>query len=373
ALVNSRSFSVKPTQQCSRSLSAGIVITCLVISVTTAQKQQTYSHTPILQSRKPIDIRRQIGDGRKSSGGDQGGRPPGPEVCLAHAIALTSPRDACRCAAVSPAFRAAADSDHVWRRFLPQGQDGYLRLCDTGVVLVDGQGNAWMWVDKASGAKCYVLSARALSLPWDDGEFSWRWTPHPLSSDKHARHGSASKQVNLQDGRLLASSLALSSIEQLVKFRDAVGKNNSILHVAGRLPVAELTPATVYAAYLVYGLADGHRGLSFPDQETTVALGSGRVAGAARHAVCLHPDEAEERKFRAVSRGTGAEEPRPPRLPENGWSEMEMGRLRTPGDGERETAVAGKDEEVVVVSFVVLGWYPKRGLIVEGIEFRPVY
>jgi hypothetical protein len=38
-----------------------------------------------------------------------------------------------------------------------------------------------MWLDKASGAKCYLLSARALSLPWDDGEFSWAWTPHPLS------------------------------------------------------------------------------------------------------------------------------------------------------------------------------------------------
>ena len=148
------------------------------------------------------------------------------------------------------------------------------------------------------------------------------------------------------------------------------------LDIYGRLPVAELTPATCYAAYLVYGLADGHRGLSFQDQETTVALasGSGRVgAGAApRHAVCLHPDEAEERKFRAVSRGTGAEETRPPRLREDGWSEMEMGRLRTPGDdGEQETAVAGEEE--VVVSFEVLGWYSKRGLIVEGVEFRPVY
>lgn len=77
-----------------------------------------------------------------------------PEACLAHAIALTSPRDACRCAAVSPAFRAAADSDHAWRRFLPQGRpgpqsatatgskDAYLRLCDQGADLVDGEGNA---------------------------------------------------------------------------------------------------------------------------------------------------------------------------------------------------------------------------------------
>ena len=107
------------------------------------------------------------------------------------------------------------------------------------------------------------------------------------------------------------------------------------LNIYARLPAAELTPATTYAAYLVYGVAEGHRGLSYPDQETTVALGGGRAAPApARHAVCLHPDEAEARKFRAVSRGTGDEER------EDGWSEM--------------------------------GWYLKHGLIVEGVEFRPV-
>jgi hypothetical protein len=137
----------------------------------------------------------------------------------------------------------------------------------------------------------------------------------------------------------------------------------SSLDIYGRLPAADLTPATTYAAYLVYAVAEGrHRSLSYPDQETTMALGGGRVA-AERHAVCLHPDEAEARKFRAVSRGTGVDSPRRPRLREDGWSEMEMGRLRTPGDG-------GGQE--VVVSFEVLGWYPKRGLIVEGIEFRPV-
>ncbi|CAN6300953.1 unnamed protein product [Urochloa humidicola] len=261
-----------------------------------------------------------------------------PEVCLEHAIALTSPRDACRCAAVSPAFRAAADSDHVWRRFLPlehrgaivgpppkqsapSSKDAYLRLCG-------GEGSGMrMWLDKASGAKCYMLSARALSLPWDDGEFSWRWTPHPLS-----------------------------------RFRDVAELVEcTSLDIYGRLPVAELTPATSYAAYLVYGVAEGHRGLSYPDQETTVALGT---AAAACHAVCLYPDEAEARKFRAVSRSTGSEEPRRPRMRDDGWSEMEMRRLRTPGGG------GGQEEEVL--SFEVLGWYPKRGLIVEGVEFRPV-
>ena len=42
-----------------------------------------------------------------------------PEKLLSAALARTSPRDACRAAAVSPAFRAAADSDFVWARFLP--------------------------------------------------------------------------------------------------------------------------------------------------------------------------------------------------------------------------------------------------------------
>ena len=131
------------------------------------------------------------------------------------------------------------------------------------------------------------------------------------------------------------------------------------LDIYARLPAAELTPATTYAAYLVYGVAEGHRGLSYPDQETAVAVG-GRVV--ARHAVCLRPDAAEARKFRGG--GSGGEETRRPRMREDGWWEMEMGRL-----GEVAGTAAGEE---VVASFEVLGWYPKRGLILEGIEFRPV-
>jgi hypothetical protein len=127
-----------------------------------------------------------------------------PEACLAYAISLTSPRDACRFAAVSLSFRTTADSDHVWQRFIPgelldrraaavqqpslaanarrrRKKDAYLALCDGGGVPVDGDAGRRVWLDKASGAKCYALSARRLSLPWDDGEYSWRWMPHPLS------------------------------------------------------------------------------------------------------------------------------------------------------------------------------------------------
>jgi hypothetical protein len=43
-----------------------------------------------------------------------------PEECVAHAISLTALGDACHSSTVSPApFRAAADSDAAWARFLP--------------------------------------------------------------------------------------------------------------------------------------------------------------------------------------------------------------------------------------------------------------
>ena len=42
-----------------------------------------------------------------------------PEGCISDIVSLTSPRDACRICAVSPMFRAAAESDAVWDRFLP--------------------------------------------------------------------------------------------------------------------------------------------------------------------------------------------------------------------------------------------------------------
>ncbi|WVZ95062.1 hypothetical protein U9M48_040867 [Paspalum notatum var. saurae] len=289
-----------------------------------------------------------------------------PEACLAQVLALTSPRDASRCAAVSPAFRAAADSDHVWAAFLPSPcsslllqdqqqqeeeappaargaststsriskKDAYLGLCDAG-ALVEG-GSVRVWLEKATGARCYALSARRLSLPWDDGELSWRWTPHPLSRFAE-----------------VAELASCTSVD-----------------IYARLPASALTPATPYAAYLVYGVAaeGGHRGLSFPDQETTVAVG-GRVV--ARHAVCLLPDDAEARKFRAVAAGAaGAEAVQTPVVRGDGWWEVEMGRLDP-------STVAGDDggeadrQEVVVASFEVLGWYPKRGLVVEAVEFRP--
>lgn len=141
------------------------------------------------------------------------------------------------------------------------------------------------------------------------------------------------------------------------------------LEIFGRLPATALTPATAYAAYLVYGTTEGHCGLSYPDQEMAVSVG-GRVMQ--RHRVCLRPDDAETRKFRGASIadergvvGAGDEEVRQPRRRDDGWWEMEMGQLCA-------ASLASGGEEDVAASFEVLGYYAKRGLVVEAIEFRPI-
>ncbi|GJN12459.1 hypothetical protein PR202_ga30738 [Eleusine coracana subsp. coracana] len=283
-----------------------------------------------------------------------------PESCLAYAIARTTPRDACRCAAVSPVFRAAADSDHVWRRFIPDDhhhrsvlllhpsssdraaakartKDAYLGLCDGGGVPVDG-GGCRVWLEKATGAKCYALAARRSAFPGTTAS-------------------SAGSGPRTQAPACVSYGGWLCRFGEVAELVDC-----TCLDIYGRLSAATLTSATCYAAYLVYGTAEGHRGLSYPDQETTVAVG-GRVLE--RHCVCLRPDDAETRKFKgaglAQEGGVAAREE--PRRREDGWWEMEMGRLRT-------TDTPGEEEEVVA-SFEVFGWYPKRGLMVEGIEFRP--
>ncbi|XP_062220918.1 F-box protein SKIP3-like [Phragmites australis] len=98
-----------------------------------------------------------------------------PEELLSVALSLTTPPDACRAAAVSRAFRAAADSDAVWSRFLPRDlpplaagefspaaskKEMFLCLSDGPTLLADGL--RIIWLDRRTAGKCHMLSARAL-------------------------------------------------------------------------------------------------------------------------------------------------------------------------------------------------------------------
>ncbi|WVZ99281.1 hypothetical protein U9M48_044608 [Paspalum notatum var. saurae] len=124
-----------------------------------------------------------------------------PEELLSASIACTAPRDACRAAAVSTTWRAAADSDAVWACLLPRDlpplADGelpaeplskkalFMRLSDPArpVLLADRLRS--MWVDRPTAAKCYMLSTRALYICWSDTPQYWTWTP--LANSRRCR------------------------------------------------------------------------------------------------------------------------------------------------------------------------------------------
>ncbi|CAL9124144.1 unnamed protein product [Musa textilis] len=283
-----------------------------------------------------------------------------PEGCVAHAIALTSPRDACRFSAVSSAFRSAAAYDTVWDRFLPSDyrsilsravrpvvcsskRDLFFRLCDS--LLIDA-GKMSFWLERSSGAKCYMLSARSLSITWGDTPQYWRWVP-------------------LSDSRF-------SEAAELV--------NVCWLEIRGKIQSRMLSGRRTYAAYIIFKLADWSRGLGHPPQEASVTVG---VQQSSTHVVRLQPNDSPSRvrarrnriRFGPLVRwgammlemaadqeasAAAAEEVGDAR--DDGWLEAELGEFYNE---------EGEDGEVEMSLMEVKGGHWKKGLIIQGIEIRP--
>ncbi|XP_008789432.1 putative F-box protein PP2-B12 [Phoenix dactylifera] len=279
-----------------------------------------------------------------------------PEECLSHVISQTSPLDSCRSSAVSTTFCSAASSDTVWEHFLPSDyksilsravhpveyaskRELFFRLCDP--ILID-DGKISFSLEKSSGAKCYMLSARQLFIVWGDTPHYWRW-------------------LSLPDSRF-------SEVAQLLIVW--------WLEIRGKIESRELTPETTYAAYLIFKVDQAaSQGLGFPNQETTVKLG----AQVSKNTVKISPDDAETQRNRHMFRrflnwrgmmvlplAQDAEEnsnaARAPRARADGWMEMEMGEFYND---------KGEDGEVEMSLMEVEGGNCKSGLIIQGIEIRP--
>nr|CAB3448296.1 unnamed protein product [Digitaria exilis] len=230
-----------------------------------------------------------------------------PEECVAYAISLTTPGDACHSSAVSPAFRAAADSDAVWARFLPPDHAAVLaradepaalgmskkelfsRLCDNPVLLDDATMS--FGLERRSGAKCFMLSARALSIAWGDDPTCWTWTTG-----------------------LPGSSTTSTTTEHAI----------CLQHMQGEEEVAMHRRKQQYMR-----LRKGY---------------GGRKMVVTREA---DPDI------------------RCPRRRGDGWAEVELGEFVVAGDGEDDGGVV----EVRLAEVDSRRW--KRGLIVQGIEIKP--
>ncbi|XP_062084251.1 F-box protein PP2-B3-like [Humulus lupulus] len=117
------------------------------------------------------------------------------EGCIADIISFTTPRDACRLCSVSTTFRSAAESDTVWEKFLPPDfssvisrsthpptfsrlKDLYISLCDQP-LLIDG-GRMSFSLEKETGKKCFMVSARELCIVWGGThQYHWKWISLP--------------------------------------------------------------------------------------------------------------------------------------------------------------------------------------------------
>nr|AFK47300.1 unknown [Lotus japonicus] len=185
-----------------------------------------------------------------------------PEGCIANILSLTSPLDVGRLALVSSAFRSAADSDAVWDRFLPDDfnsiishssstaaadssssfkskKDLYLSLSHNPLIIGDGKKSFQL----VNGKKCYMLSARALSIVWGDTPRYWRW-------------------ISLPEARF-------SEVAELVSV--------CWLEIRGWINTKMLSPETMYGAYLVFKPSGGAYGFEFQSVEVSVGFAGGNA------------------------------------------------------------------------------------------------
>ncbi|KAD5803668.1 hypothetical protein E3N88_15028 [Mikania micrantha] len=255
------------------------------------------------------------------------------EGCVSYVLPHTSPRDACRASLISKGVRRFANSDVVWERFLPADyeeiisrsvspvnysskKDLYFRLCDSPIILDDG--NLSFYLHKQNGKKCFMLGAKALSVAWSTSVF-WRYKYSPQSR--------------------------FSEVAELVAV--------CWLEIKGRIKTSMLSSTTRYAAYLVYDIGPLSCGFDFP-AKTLVRHVDGTKDDdddVAMTVVYLKPPNTHSETIRVV-----------PHKRADGWMEIELGKFYNDKiDGE---------VDIRFTETCQLHW--KSGLIVEGIDIRPI-
>ncbi|KAL3629581.1 hypothetical protein CASFOL_026803 [Castilleja foliolosa] len=257
-----------------------------------------------------------------------------PEDCLSHVISFTCPRDACCSSIVSGMFRGAADSDLTWDKFLPldyreiisrsaspldyaSKKELFIKLCSTP-LLIDG-GNKTFSLDKHTSKKCYMLSARELSITWSTNSLCWCWKPYPSSRFRE-----------------IAELIMVCRLE-----------------IRGKIDTMMLSPNTTYGAYLVIQITPRAFGLSVLPSEVSIEVGDYITRGN----FYMNREECKRREFDTSTEG----EERVPCARGDGWLEIELGEFYN----------NGSEKEVMMEFKEVKSEQLKGGLVVEGIEIRP--
>ncbi|XP_057793334.1 F-box protein VBF-like [Salvia miltiorrhiza] len=263
-----------------------------------------------------------------------------PEDCVSRILSATSPADACRVLAVSKEFRHPADSNVVWDKFLPA--DAHRIVSSTPLnfsstkelffllsnsILVDA-GNKAFALERSTGRKSYILSARELSISDNDVDGNWTW-----KSIHESRFGE------------VAELKGAERVEMEGKIRSEI-----------------LSPNTTYAAYLVFKISDDAYGLHSIPFETFIASGE-RVLATNTAALRDPPLQAlfYGNRLHKMKERLNRGDARAARTRHDGWLEIEVG----------EFFVGGAAAEITMGVMEIKGHQLKGGLIVEGIHVRP--
>ncbi|CAN0921570.1 F-box protein PP2-B15 [Linum grandiflorum] len=188
-------------------------------------------------------------------------------------------------------------------------------------------------LEKSTGKKSYVLSARDLSITWSNEPLYWSWTSDPES-----------------------------------KFPEvAMLRTMSWLEIDGQINTRMLTQNTKYGAYLLIKITDRSYSLDSMASEVSIQVGGNEVCSGTAYLRCKqNGNDTVSMMERLMSKSTvvasgGGGEGRLPEEREDGWLEVEIGEFYS---GER-------DEEVKMSLKEVKGYHLKGGLVVHGIEVRP--
>ncbi|XP_065869069.1 F-box protein PP2-B11-like [Euphorbia lathyris] len=203
-----------------------------------------------------------------------------PEDCIATIFSFATPKDVGRFSIVSSGSKLVSESDAVWRRFLPcdykalisqssdpsllstypSAKDVYLHLADNPILIDDGKKS--FGLDKWSGKKILMLSARDLMIVWGDTPKYWTWT--------NGEHKSRFAEV--------AELIVLWWLE-----------------IRGKIKATMLSPETHYTAYLVYRTRETSYGFHYP-VEVTVGISGAEEGDSSKRSLYL--DTGRERRQR---------------------------------------------------------------------------
>ncbi|KAK2637881.1 hypothetical protein Ddye_025676 [Dipteronia dyeriana] len=252
-----------------------------------------------------------------------------------------------RSSLVFSTFRSAMESDIVWERFLPSDYSDMvsrsltplnfsskkqLFQCLCNPLLIDG-GKLSFNLEKSSGKKSYLLSARALSVTWSSDPIYWCW-------------------VHMTESRF-------SEV--------AVLRTTHWLEMEGKIKTGMLSSNTKYGAYLVIKIRHNAYGLDSEKAELSVKVGDGQAWTGSTYLFGDNPDRKNVEHLRSSSRLIEVDDDDDEQIlreREDGWMEIELGEFFN-GD------LGDVDQDVKMSFKEVKSYHLKGGLIVEGIEVRP--